>query len=271
MGKLYDHPAVTYACFRPRPGPTLPVTPQGRPVDLELDDGTMVGGYLHVRLSGAPTLLVLHGEDDIVADDLGFWPEWSEAIGANFFFLDWPGYASSSGSPSFSACREAAHKALEYLLDASEAEVPSVVVLGRSLGALFAIDLFKDGTPPRVNGLVIEGGLTDVADWVAERVPWEKTDVAPEDVMSELDTELFRDFHTEETLKSLSVPALVIHGILDSEVPVQNGETLAEWADCREVVLLENGDHGNLPQLNADSYRSALADYLAEVAPWQRG
>lgn len=227
----------------------------------------MIGGYLCVHHSCAPVLLVLLGSEEILADSLAVWEERSHKAGANLFLIDWPGYASSSGNPSFSACRAAAGAALEFLLD-KEGEVPSVVVLGRGLGSVFAIDLFKDGTPHRVNGLILDGGITDVADWVADRVPWDKTGFNPAEVMTEIDAELARAFTPEAVLSNVSVPVLVLHGLYDDANPVENGHLLAEWAEAEPVAWLERGETpDSIFQLNGDTILRALTQFLAEAAP----
>jgi pimeloyl-ACP methyl ester carboxylesterase len=243
------------------------VTQTARPVDVISPDGASIGGYLCMHKSGAPILLVLGDADEILADTLTQWEERSRDAGANLFMIDWPGYASSSGNPSFTACRAAARAALEFLLD-KDGEVPSVVVVGRGLGSVFAIDLFKDGARPRMNGLVLDGGITDVADWVAERVPWDKTGFNPAEVMTEIDAELARAFDPEDVLTGLSIPALVLHALYDPANPVENGHCLAEWASAEPVVWLDQGESPSaIFELNGKTYVNALSEYLAVAAP----
>lgn len=264
---LYDHAAVSYACFQPRPGPTLPLTQTGRPIDLTLLDGTAVGGYLVMHLSHAPVLMVLNSSDEILADQLSIWEDMAKDAGTNLFLLDWPGYASSSGQPSISACRAAARSALEFLLE-REGEVPSVVVLGRGLGSVFAIDLFQRGAQSRVNGLILDSGIADLADWVADRVPWDQTGFKPEEVMAELDEALARDFTPQKTLATISVPVMIVHGLYDDKSPADNGRLLAKWANSTNVVWLQRGDNADaILKLNVPDYTEALKQFIAEAAP----
>jgi pimeloyl-ACP methyl ester carboxylesterase len=258
---LYDHAAVSGACFNPRPGPTLPLDGCARPVDLHLDDGSVLGGLLCCHLSEAPVLYLLHDTTDIVADFVPYWVDWAHAAGANLFLLDYPGYASSAGTPTFSSCREAARKGLEFLLK-HDAEIPSVVLLGRGLGSVFALDLLSMRSN-KVRGLVLENGLVDVADWIAERVPWENTGFKPEDVMAELDQAIMSDLSTQQALEAADIPALILYSIENAE----SAQQLADWADTNQLELLQNGDAGSAQQLNRDTYIDALRRFLADVAP----
>jgi pimeloyl-ACP methyl ester carboxylesterase len=259
--RLYDHAAVSYACFQPRTGPTLSVTGSARPVSVTLDGGEL-GGYLCAHVAGAPTLFLLHDSTDILADFVPYWIGWARDIGANLFLLDYPGYASSAGHPTFTSCRAAARAGLEFLLDKSLAEIPSVVLLGRGIGAVFAMEL-ATGADPRVKGLVVENGVADVADWVAERVPWDQTGFNPEEVMAELDGEITADLSAETFLDACDLPVLILHTHeLDKEA-----RQLADWSATERVVLLEEGDAGTAHQLNTEAYKKQLEAFLAEVAP----
>ena len=116
---------------------------------------------------------------------------------------------------------------------------------------------------PRVKGLILENGVADVADWVAERVPWDQTGFNPEEVMAELDDEITADLSAEAFLRKCDLPVMVFHSHeLDKEA-----RQLADWAATERVVLLETGDARSCQQVNADSYKRQLQSFLAEVAP----
>ncbi len=259
MAHLYDHAAVSDSCFNPRSGPTLSLDGCARPVDLQLDDGTTLGGLLCCQLPDAPVIFVLHDAGDIIADFAPYWVDWARKAGGNLFLLDYPGYASSAGRPSFSSCRQAARKGLEFLLR-HDAEIPSVVLLGRGLGSVFALDLLSEKSS-KVRGLVIENGLVDVADWVAERVPWEQTGFKPEEVMAELDRDLMAEFSTQSALEAMNLPTLVLYSIENMDTAQQ----IADWADTKRFELLERGDASSAQQLNAEVYTDALGRFLADV------
>ena len=125
---IYDHPEISRRYFFPQPATPLQEDENNRRVDLKLGDGTSLSAFAIQVCAGAPTLLILHGNGESMADQLEHWPLWAAAIGVNLFLLDYPGYADSEGEPSLSACRRAARAALEHVLARPEAEVPAVFV-----------------------------------------------------------------------------------------------------------------------------------------------
>lgn len=236
-------------------------------MDLSLPDGTPVGGYWLAVGGVGPALLFLHDADEIIADHVERWSRWGRELGLNVLLLDWPGFASSGGSPGLGACRAAARAALEFLLARDPAEVPQVLVYGRGLGSVFACESVRGERSPRLRGLVLESGVADLADWVAERVPWEQTHVRREDVMEELDAALSADFRVRATLEELDLPVLVLHGLGDARLPLdRNGERLAFWAGTVPCVLPE-GDHESLLDANANKLCAALRAFVAKACP----
>lgn len=138
MTKLCDRPGVCRTYFCPQPSWPLPTGEQAGPVNLHLSDGTRIGGYWSRPLAGAPTILYLHGNGECIADQLDHWPDWARKARANIFFVDYPGYASSDGEPTLTSCCQAARVALSYLLAQPERDVPAAVLMGRSVGSIFA-------------------------------------------------------------------------------------------------------------------------------------
>lgn len=262
---LYDRPPVSRAYFFPRPGGTLPVGEDRGPVDLYSREGTRLGAYRVGTREGAPTLLYLHGNGEIIRDQLGRWPAWARETGANLLLLDYPGYASSDGEPTLSSCREAARAALSWLLSRPSSEVPAVILLGRSVGSIFALDAAASSRSPRARGLVLESGVAELTRRLADRVPWERVGIDREELLRQL----ARDFDHRDRLRRLACPLLVLHARGDTLVPSWNGERLAEWAGEKlwRLVLFEEGDHDTIQEVNATAYRDLLARFLREVSP----
>jgi pimeloyl-ACP methyl ester carboxylesterase len=260
---LYDRPAVSRAYFFPRPGAPLPKTADRTPVALRAGDGTRLGAYRVGRRRGAPALLYLHGNGEIIRDQLARWPAWAAEAGANLLLLDYPGYATSEGAPTLTRCREAARAALSWLLSRPAEEVPAVVLLGRSVGSIFALDAAAASRSPRVRGLVLESGVAELTRRLADRVPWERVGIDREELLGQL----ARDFDHREKLGRLRCPLLVLHARGDTLVPAWNGERLAEWAGERlwRLALFERGDHDSIQEVNGAAYRRLLGEFLREV------
>jgi pimeloyl-ACP methyl ester carboxylesterase len=261
---LYDRPQVSRAYFFPRPGRPLAREADRGPVVLRGGEGLLLGAYRVRSLPRAPVLLYLHGNGEIIRDQLPRWPEWARAAGANLLLLDYPGYATSEGEPSLSACRRAARAALSWLLSRPAVEVPSVILVGRSVGSIFALDAAAASPSPRVSGLVLESGVAELTRRLADRVPWARVGIDREELLRQL----ARDFDHRERLRRLRCPLLVLHARGDTTVPPWNGERLAEWAGEKlwRLVLFERGDHNSIQEENAGPYRDLLAEFVASVS-----
>lgn len=150
--------------------------------------------------------------------------------------------------------------ALEHLLADEEREVPVVVLMGRSVGSIFALDAAARTGSPRLRGLVLESGIADLKRRIDMRVPYEQVGLDRRAVHAELD----EDFDHERKMRSLRCPVLILHTRHDSLVPSWNSQKLAEWAGdrLRRLVLFEEGDHNDIQWTNAGAYQAALMDFM---------
>jgi len=263
VDRPYDHPEISARYFFPMPGPPLPATDDGAPVALALPDGTPIGAYWHRPLKAAPTILYTPGNGECIADQLDHWPMWAEAAGANIFFVDYPGYATSGGTPSISRCAAAATAALDFLLARPEDEVPAVLIAGRSVGTIFALHTAWQAGSDRVKGLVLESGVADLKKRLDLRVPYEALGMDRGAIEAQLD----EDFDHRRKVGELRMPLMVLHTRHDDLVPSWNGEKLAEWAGDRlfRRVLFERGGHNDIQWVNQGAYLRHLVAFAEHV------
>jgi pimeloyl-ACP methyl ester carboxylesterase len=175
-------------------------------------------------------------------------------------FVDYPGYATSDGVPTFTSCSAAAVAAREFLLAQPEAQVPLVIVAGRSVGSIFALHAVATTTSPRVHGLMLESGVADLKQRLAFRVPFESAGID----RRAFDAELDADFDHRAKLRRSRGPVLVLHCRFDTLVPAWNSEQLASWAGPRllDLVLFDVGDHNSIQLVNAGPYCTHLAELV---------
>ena len=257
MTKLYDLDQVCETYFFPQEAwRDLSPTDEAEPVKLSLADGTSIGGYWFHALADAPTILYFHGNGECIADQLDHWPVLALKAGANIFFVDYPGYASSDGIPTFSSCCEAASQALDYLLDRAE----KIVVFGRSVGSIFALDAAYHCSSPKVCGLGLESGVADLKQRLEIRVPYEQVGIDRAKITAQLD----QDFNHQKKVEGLKIPLLVLHTVNDDLVPSWHAEKLASWAgkNLSTLALFERGDHNSIQSVNRDAYQSHLREFI---------
>ncbi len=101
------------------------------------EDEELVFWRKHPEL-GAPTILVFHGYAGKVSDEAPLLKAIADA-GLGVVAVEYPGYGSSTGSPSESSLKRSAREAVKYCKK-NGIDLDSVVPLGLSLGASMALE-----------------------------------------------------------------------------------------------------------------------------------
>ena len=171
----------------------------------------------------APLIIFMHGNGELADDWVrGFEPprNWGVAV----VLVEYPGYGRAPGAPSEKSITEAVRAAYDWAAADPRIDPNRIVAYGRSLGGGAAARLAVDR---KVAALILESAFTSVADFAARFL-------AP--------SFLIRDrFDNRKSLASYRGPLLMLHGRLDTIVPI---------AHARELVALVPG--ARLEELNCD-------------------
>lgn len=266
--KPFDQAAIGDVLFGGECGPPLPSTDREHPVDFDLDGkfGETAGAGLYMNCAAqAPALLVLLSGQDAAAGQSAFWDRWGSELRVDVLLVDYPGVGAAVGPPSLSAARATCRQALEYLIDRPSEEVPGVVILGRGLGAAFAIDALVNSPSGRVRGIVLETGPADIVSAYQDQIDWSAVD-DPEGTKAAIREE----FDIRRLLTGLQVPLLVLHPQQDAAIPLEHGESLAQWGGG-ELTILGRGNRDDVPGLNEAEYRKRLGKFLEDHARFEEG
>lgn len=246
MNNILSNPLITRRVFFPR------ITDVA-PTDL-IDVGQVkIACYRSNPDPGAGTLLHFHGNGELAAD---YWQEWIALFaysGLNLCFVDYRGYGFSEGEPGLITQLDdgvALVKALGIL-------PKKLIVLGRSLGSVFAVDLVH--RLPDIAGLVLESAVADVLeDWGLEQ-EIERLGASPSDLRREAD--LYFDQHKK--IAAYKGGLLILHAESDRHVPISNAERLYAWSNAlpKNIVRFGAGDHNTIMQYNMAEYAEALRDF----------
>ena len=244
---LLDRGGASAAIFFPRSDPSP--APAGATDHLvEVDDGVSIAARRYEIDANGPTIVYFHGNGEVVGDHDGIAPLY-HSIGANLFVFEFRGYGRSTGSPTMehlvadgAVCGQ---RALE-LLDADGFVGPRLV-MGRSLGANPALE-----AAARVSGycgLILESGAGNVGRFVSRLgLP----------ASAELDRLVAGH---EAKLATITIPTLIIHGLFDDLVPVDNALATAELLTASEVTteLVEGAGHNDLLMVDPGRYIDSIA------------
>jgi len=245
---LLDHPLIAARYFFPGGGP-----PTSR-VDVEVDGAILACGVHRVEGSGGWTLVSFHGNGEVVADWQGTLDRVVNGLGWDLFLAEYRGYGGSTGTPLLGRMLDDVGAVVEAAGDPAK-----VVVMGRSVGSLFALEAVRRF--PSIAGLVLESGIADALERITLRVHPRELGV---DAAQWASLEERLDHRAK--IGGYAGPVLVLHTRHDGMVDVSHGERLAAWAGGPSTLkVFERGDHNSILFENAEEYLGEVARFLAGV------
>lgn len=242
---VFDHPIITSRYFFPVDTEPL------RPFLVQVPEATLQ--CRTVKTPGAThTLLHFHGNGETVSDyesRAGF--DLTEP-GVNALFATYRGYGGSTGAPGLTR----GFDDTDALMAATGVPPQQVVVFGRSLGSLYAIEA---ASRYPVAGLVIESGIA----WPIERVLLRASPAELGTTLEQLKGESDKWLNHEEKLQSVRCPVLILHALHDDIVSVDHARAMHDWLPAGQctLVILPQGDHNSLQLRNRAAYREALTTF----------
>ena len=209
---------------------------------LPAADGQTISARYYAAPDAKYTILHSHGNGEDMGDDFWIYERLSRQ-GFNVLGYDYPGYGTSTGTPSEAGCYRAIEAAYEYLTDTAKTPPNRIILLGKSIGSGPAVDL---AARKPIAGLVLESAFTSIGrvPFRARILPWEK-------------------FDNLAKLPKINCPVLVIHGTRDELVSVWHGRKLFEAANQpKRCLWIEGAGHNDVLNVGSADYDQALADFV---------
>lgn len=204
---------------------------------------------LYFETANAPGVIVyFHGN----AGSLEGWgelaSEFVDQTGWNIWMVDYPGYGKSTGHITSEA---QLHEVADAVFGEAVKLNPGkkVVIYGRSLGSGIASSL---ATKTTVDGLVLE-------------TPFYNVEAMAKNIFPFVPGFLVRyKLASNESLKNIKIPVLVIHGTADEIVPFDQGKKLYdEYQGPKTFVEVQGGDHNSLD--STDKFWPAVKQFLKSI------
>ena len=250
---LLDQPHILQFVFYPREDYTPPpgkASDHSVPVERDLS----VGCRLYPASESAPSILYFHGNGEVVYDY-----DWIATLynkrGINLFVADYRGYGQSGGMPSFSNTVADSHLVFKYFRDTlkSSGYTGSLFVMGRSLGSLSATEL-ASSYPKELKGLIIESGFAS-----AVRLLMYLGGFISFPGLEQLENSII------DRIRSITMPALIIHGQWDEIIPFEQGEILYQNIGSKQKRLLPvpNAGHNDIMLTGMEQYFQAVTKFVS--------
>ena len=241
--------------FHPSPGVDL--TPEALGIEaesvfLESEDGVQIHAFFLPSPGATRSLLFLHGNAGNASHRL---PNAAElaALGADVLLLDYRGYGLSEGRPSEEGVYADARAGLEHLHADRGFPLDRIVVFGRSLGGVVAVDLAADRP---LAGLILESTFTSIAD------------MARAAIGIPLGAVIGRRFPAKERIRRVRAPILIFHGDRDRIVPFELGQRLFEAApEPKTFETIAGAGHNDTTLVGGAPYFERIQRFLDQVAP----
>ena len=222
-------------------------------VTLATADGeTLHGWWVPSGNPHAPVMLFFHGNGGNVSHRLDKLAVFRD-IGADTLIIDYRGYGKSSGSPSEQGIYRDARAAYQWLTVTRGVDPNRIVVYGESLGSAVAVHLASEAP---LGGVVVESGFTSVTDVAKKMFPFLPVRWI-----------LKHKFDSIEKVHRIDAPLLILHSRDDELFEMSHPERLLAAAQPPKRLVEMQGGHNDAFLVSAQTYRKALATFLAEIHP----
>ena len=205
--------------------------------------GATLGGLWLDRPGADNVLLFFHGNGEVAADWAPMAKEYAAALDASVWLVDYRGYGTSDGEPSYDTMlsdAEEVFKAVSELENTRGKRFARRFLFGRSLGSAPAIHLAWR-FPALVDALIVDSGFARITELVRRlrelRGLHDATDPVPEGFADNIDK-----------LATCRMPTLILHGAADKLIPVNAARRnfAASAAAGKRLVEIPWAGHNDL-------------------------
>lgn len=247
---ILDHPIVNKYMFFPR---STTVEPS---LFVEVEDAR-IACYLRQPFPDAGTILYFNGNGELASEYATDSANLFLDMGVNVCFVEYRGYGLSTGVPTLINMLGDGEKIVQTLGIAPE----KLMVFGRSLGSLYAIELVH--RIPQIAGLVLESAIANLRESFSLSIAMKELQ-PPE---AELEKEINTYFNLQQKLKSYAGHLLVLHAQQDQVLTRSHADRLHTWTggNNKRLVVFPNGSHNSILFANLQSYLQELKEFLQRV------
>ncbi|HXG66785.1 MAG TPA: alpha/beta hydrolase [Blastocatellia bacterium] len=172
---------------------------------------------------------------------------------ARVFIIDYRGYGRSEGKPSEEGLYRDADAAWNYLVKERGIGADRIIIFGKSLGGVPAIDLAARVNPA---GLVVQSSFTSVADMAAAVLPFFPGFL------------LRTKMDSISKIRNVTCPKLFIHSPADEVVPYRLGRRLYDAApEPKRFYEVANAGHNATYLIGGKPYLETLRAFVQSCAP----
>jgi uncharacterized protein len=175
-------------------------------------------------------------------------------LGYSIFIFDYRGFGKSKGAfPTEPQLYEDAQTAWNYLTQTRKIPADRIIIYGHSVGGAIATDLASKH--PEAAALVVQSSFTRMRDMTKRfGLYW----IFPMELL------LRQRFESEEKMKEITMPVLIITGTNDIQIPTAMGQRLhaAAKSSKKQLIIIPGGSHDNHL---SEPHRQSMQQFLSPV------
>ena len=149
-------------------------------------------------------------------------------LNLNIFLISWRGFSGNSGQPSEKNLYSDAKKAIEWLNEKG-VQNENIILYGESLGTGVAVELGQENS---FKSIILESPYTSMEKAAKIYYPYLPVSLLLKD-----------KFNSEDKIKSIKIPILIMHGKNDQIIPFTMGKELFEKANEPKYFYSPVDDH----------------------------
>ena len=252
---LIDQPLLLHFIFYPRQDST-PCPKNGFDVSVKVEGGVSIFCRFYMGHHEWPWILFFHGNGE-VASDYDEISAFYHQRKINLVVADYRGYGASTGTPTLTYLAQDAHAIFKDVREELSRRNlrKDLWVMGRSLGSISALELAYH-YQQEMRGLIIESGFPSVV-----RIMFHLGVPAFGMGLEKIDQEWM------ERIKKIFLPALIIHGELDSLVPLQNAKDIYQslGSPDKKLLVIRSATHNDIMMVGFKDYFKAIQEFVGRT------
>lgn len=210
---------------------------------------------LYYKLPGASkTCVVNHGNGSNITYRLDL-ARLILKSGASVFLYDYQGYGLSQGQPSIDGICADGLAAYDFVANEKHVAPNDLICFGESLGTGVACYVAENR---KCAAIILQSPFSSLLSIARSRLFWlwlYPRFMFPKLLLDNL-----------SYLKGSHPPVLLVHGMNDDIVPVENSKELDKLAsESKTLVLLPNAGHNDIYTVDADLYVDAMKKFIARL------
>ncbi len=256
LAKL-DHPEVRSLLLQPPCDYKGSCPAKAEDLSLTVCEGVLLACRFYLSGPESPTVIYFHGGGES-SDSFDTEAEAFNQAGINVFLASQRGFGKSTGTPSILALVDDANVqfslAIKWL--ASKDYSGAIIVMGRSLGAVCAIDVVYYN-PDTIKAMILESAFCETLPLLTAIGAGKAVEgISEED-----------GFNNLQKIVEIKVPTILFHGSRDLVVPISQAEKLqaASGAKNKQFLIIPGAEHGTVSKTAGTLYFTTIKGFIDTI------